>query len=110
MVITKTYELAIVGRGSLTQEAQDKLVSDISANITKLGGKVEPVETLGKRILAFDIAKEKEGYYSFATFTLFPSTIKDLTTKLRTNEALLRFLLINKEEKKKVKKGKDIKA
>ena len=103
----KTYEVAVVARGGTGDEAQKKMLADITGMITKLEGKVTNIESWPKRLLTYDIAKEREAYYHFFSLTLSPSNTIKLRDKLKLQESLLRYLIVSMTKKEIAAKTKE---
>ncbi len=55
-------------------------------------GEVVRVENWGKRRLAHDIKKQREGTYAVLEVSAEPSVVKEFERQLRLNENVLRFL------------------
>jgi small subunit ribosomal protein S6 len=58
----------------------------------ELGIEVDKVDNWGKRRLAYDIRKQREGTYAVFEAKAEPSMVKELERQLRLNENVLRFL------------------
>ena len=62
------YELAVVISAKLEDEARAEVIEKVKALIARFGGNVTDVDEWGKRRLAYEIQKMKEGYYYFIHF------------------------------------------
>lgn len=71
--------------------------------ITKNGGEIETCLDMGMRNLAYEIKKNKRGYYYVIYFKAQPRLIKELERNYRINEEILRFIVIKYENKKEQK-------
>lgn len=71
--------------------------------ITKNGGEIETCLDMGMRNLAYEIEKNKRGYYFVIYFKAQPSLIAELERNYRINEDVLRFIVIKYENKKEQK-------
>ncbi len=71
--------------------------------ITKNGGEIETCLDMGMRNLAYEIEKNKRGYYFVIYFKAEPSLIAELERNYRINEDVLRFIVIKYENKKEQK-------
>src|SRR3989304_541412 len=56
-----------------------------------LGGEVTKLDNWGKRRLAYDIRKQREGTYAVFEVSAEPSTVKEFERQLRLNANVLRF-------------------
>jgi len=86
----KTYELLVLIKPGLEQEPLNSLYKSIEDAITKYKGEVENREEWGKKTLAYQIQKHKEGIYSLFYFKIDPANIKSLDNDLKLNETIIR--------------------
>ncbi len=75
------------------KELQDKFTGLINEN-----GKVESVENMGKKTLAYDIKKFKEGTYVLFNFESNPASIQELERVYRITDDILKFITVKKED------------
>lgn len=92
------YELAVVFKPDLSEENFNLEFENIKNMIEKSEATIEKIDQWGKRPLAYEIKKFKEGYYNFIVFSAEPSVPLGLESKLRINENLLRFLIMRHED------------
>lgn len=69
----------------------EKMKELISAN-----GELTNVEEWGKKTLAYEINKQKEGYYILFTFSAKPEFIAEFERVLRLDEIVLKHMVIKK--------------
>ena len=67
--------------------------------IARFGGEVTNVDDWGKRKLAYEINKQKEGFYYFIQFNAETSTPAEVESRLRITETVLRYLIVRLDEK-----------
>ena len=77
------------GVKELTQKFSDLINSD---------GKVESVEDMGKRKLAYEIKKNSEGIYVLINFEANPTLIKELERVYRITDEVIKFIVVRKDE------------
>lgn len=94
----KSYELAVVYKPSLDEEALKAEAEGVKALIERFGGSVEKVDDWGKRRLAYEIQKVNEGFYSFVTFSAETSAPAEIESRMRIKENILRYLIVANEE------------
>jgi small subunit ribosomal protein S6 len=82
----------------LPPEADESVVSGAMDRITKAvsegGGEVGKVDRWGRRRLAYEIARQNEGYYVVVEFTADPAVIAELERTLHLADEVLRFKVI----------------
>ncbi len=91
------YEMAVVLRPTLDEEAQKAEFEKVLAIISRFGGTVEKVDDWGKRRLAYEISKCNEGFYSFITFEAAAEAIAEMESRMRIMEHVLRYLIVRQE-------------
>ena len=90
------YELAAVLKVAADDAAQQAAVEKIKGFVTANNGNIEDVKEVGKRDLAYEIAKNKEGYYVYLTFTAPSNSIRPIEDICKIEESLLRHMIIKK--------------
>ena len=91
------YESIIIINPSLTDEALKALESKFTGLINE-NGKVESVENMGKKKLAYEIKKNSEAYYMLINFEAKPDSITELERNYRITDDVLKFIVVRKED------------
>ena len=78
------------------QIALDRALETIRTN----GGTPGTIDRWGKRPLAYEINKRKEGYYVLAEFSGETATVVELDRILTLSDEVLRFKILRRHEKK----------
>lgn len=95
----KNYELAIVLFSTLSEEEKLGTLEKVKDLIVRFGGEVKNVDDWGRRKLAYEIDKQKEGFYYFIQFNAETSTPAEVESRLRIMEPVLRYLILSLEDK-----------
>ncbi len=95
----KNYELALVLVTSLGEEEKVTQLEKVKELVGRFGGEITNVDDWGKRKLAYEIDKQRDGYYYFIHFQSAPSTPAEVESRLRITESVLRYLIIRQDEK-----------
>jgi small subunit ribosomal protein S6 len=90
--ILRPYEILVIVDARPTDEEVAALLTQLGEQVKGLGAEVTQVENWGKRRLAYDIRKQREGTYAVFTVSAEPSMVKEFERQLRLNENVLRFL------------------
>lgn len=90
--ITNPYEVVLIMHPDTTLEEQKELFRKNKGIIETFKGKMNSIETWGKRNLANQIGKVKRGHYFHATFEARPAAIPELERTMRINDKVLRFM------------------
>ena len=91
------YESVIIINPNLEEEAIKSLIEKIS-NLINTDGKVSSVEEAGKKKLAYEVKKNKEGYYVIINFEAQPELIVELERNYRITDEVLKFIVVRVEE------------
>ena len=91
------YELAVVLSAKLEDDERAAALEKVQGYITRFGGTVEKVDEWGKKRLAYEIQKMKEGYYYFITFEADTAAPAEIERRVRVMEPVIRFLCVKPE-------------
>ena len=93
--MTSTYELALVLNGKLEEDARAQALEKVQNYITRFGGSVVNVDDWGKKKFAYDINKQKEGFYYFIKFESENNNCpNELEARVRIMESVVRYLVV----------------
>jgi len=98
----KHYETMFIVKPTLTEEELQAQIALVRSNIEKNGGEIVAADDMGTRQLAYEIQKNKRGYYYVIYFKAPGSSIAELERNYRINENILRFIFIKYESKKDI--------
>ena len=98
MSTTRAYETLVILKATGTEQEVARETAQLEEPIKKVGGRVESTQTLGRRKLAFRIARYTEGSYCLLRFHAPTEQVKELERLFRLNEAVLRFIILTAEE------------
>ena len=91
------YELALVVNAKIEDEARLATLEAAKDLITRFGGNVTNVDDWGKKRLAYEIQKMKEGYYYFIQFDADSTVPNEIEQRVRIMENVIRYLCIRKD-------------
>ena len=91
MSVLYPYETLVIFDPRLTEEEVTALLTKLQETLGSLGGEVVKGESWGKRRLAYDIRKQREGTYAVLESRAQPATVKEFERQLRLNEQVLRY-------------------
>ena len=91
------YELALVVNAKVEDDVKNAVVEAAKELITRFGGNITNVEDAGKKRLAYEIQKMKEGYYFFIQFDADSTVPAEIESRLRIMDNVLRFLCVRQE-------------
>ena len=91
------YELALVLSAKLEDEERLAALEKVKDQITRFGGDIKDIDEWGKKRLAYEIQKEKEGFYYFIHFDAEPAAPAEVESRIRIMEPVLRFLCVKQD-------------
>ncbi len=91
------YESVVIINPNVDEEGIKSLIQKFTTLINN-DGKLEKVDELGKRKLAYEIAKNKEGYYVVLYFEANTTLIAELERNYRITDEVIKFMTIKVEE------------
>ena len=90
------YESVVIINPGVEENGMKELIQKFSSLINS-DGKVENVNELGRKRLAYEIAKQKEGYYIVIDFEANPSLIAELERIYRITDNVMKFIVVRKD-------------
>ena len=90
------YESVVIINPTVEEEGLKALISKFS-DIINTDGKVEKVDELGKRKLAYEVKKFAEGYYAVFYFEANPTLITELERNYRITDEIIKFMTVKKD-------------
>jgi len=105
-----SYECTFICSPELDSAKVEDLVAKVSKIIETAEGKIKNLQQLGKKKLAYNIKKFREGNYVYVEFDAKGSVVLSLENFFKVNDDVIRFLTVKVEEKKKkvAKKAKAV--
>lgn len=91
------YELAVILSSKLEDEQRAAALEQIKELVKRFGGQIKDIDEWGKKKLAYEIQKEKEGFYYFIHFDAEPTAPAEIESRIRIMEPVLRYLCMRPE-------------
>ena len=98
----KKYELLTIYKPNLDTEDVDKNLEKFDAELTEMGGKVESRDKMGRRKLAYDIQKSRDGFFVNTILSMPADKVADLRRSLKLNDNVLRTMFLEVSAKASV--------
>lgn len=89
----RKYEIMYIVRTDLEEEAVQAVVEKIQGIINN-GGEVTKHNVMGKRRLAYEINKHRDGVYVLVNFTATPEVVKELDRVIRISDEIIRYMIV----------------
>ena len=91
------YELAVVLSVKLEDEERAAAIEKVTGYITRFGGTVTNIDEWGKKRLAYEIQKMRDGYYYFFHFEADTTVPAELESRMRIMDGVIRYLCVKQE-------------
>jgi small subunit ribosomal protein S6 len=98
----RQYELVYILPPETTEQQATELHEQIEAVVTRMNGRIEKTENWGRRKLAYEIARFKEGVYVLEVISGTGDMMKELDRRLKVIDQVVRHLIVRVDEEKKV--------
>ena len=99
-----SYECTFICSPELDSTKVEEMTAKVSKIIETAGGTIKNLQQLGKKKLAYNIKKFREGNYVYVDFESNGSVVLSLENFFKVNDDVIRFLTVKVEPKKKVVK------
>ena len=107
----RKYEIIFVIRPDVNDEEIEKLVTQMQSVATGAGGTIEKVEKMGRRRLAYRVARQREGFYILFVLEGNGDTVKEFERRLKVTDSVIKYLTVRvDEELKRAEKFKAMRA
>jgi len=93
------YELAVVVSAKLEEDDKNATLDKVKALIERFGGQITNVDDWGKKRLAYEIQKMKEGFFYFIQFDAEGTAPAEIESRIRIMDNVIRYLIVRADEK-----------
>ena len=91
------YELTVVVNAKIEDDARVATVEKVKEYVARYGGTITNVDEWGKKRLAYEIQKMKEGFYYFIQFEADATAPAEIERHVRIMENVIRYLGVRQE-------------
>ncbi len=98
-MIKKFYETTFIVNAGLDDTQIDTLIKQVEDTIVKNAGTIVSVDRIGRKRLAYPIAKKHNGFYACIEFEAEGKAIDRVERFLKLDENVMRYLTINLDAK-----------
>ena len=98
MAAQKQYELVYIAAPDATEEQLNELQALIEGIVTKANGTIDKTDVWGRRRLAYQIGRHKEGHYVVLLFSSEGELVKELDRRLKVSDLIIRHLIVRVDE------------
>jgi small subunit ribosomal protein S6 len=97
----RVYEMMYIAKPETAADDIAKLNEGITKVIETEGGSVVKLEDMGKRKLAYEIKRMREGHYVLFEIEGSGKEIAELERRMRVNDLIVRFITVRVDEDRK---------
>jgi small subunit ribosomal protein S6 len=98
----RQYELVYILPPETTEQQAGELHEQIAAIVARLHGQFEKTENWGRRKLAYEIGRFKEGVYVLEVINGTGELMKEIDRRLKVMDQVIRHMVVRVDEEKKV--------
>ena len=92
------YETMYILQSQLEEEKIEELIEKFKSIVEREGGEVSNLDKWGKKKLAYEVKKQKEGFYVLMNYTAPSKACEELERSFRITDGVLRYLIVREEE------------
>ena len=92
------YELAVVVSAKIEDDERAAVVDKCKAYVERFGGTITEVDEWGKKRLAYEIQKMKEGFYYFIRFEAEASAPAEIEGRIGIMDNVITYLCVRQDE------------
>ena len=100
--MARRYELVYIVSPEATDEQVSDLHNQVEAIMQRMGGALEKTENWGRRRLAYEIGRHKEGTYVLEVINGTGELMKEIDRRLKVTDLVIRHLTVRVDEEQRV--------
>ena len=91
------YEIALVVSTRIEDDAREAVLEKVKDLVAKVGGTITNIDDWGKKRMAYEVQKMKDGYYYFIQLEADSEAPAKLEANLRIMDNVLRYLVVKQD-------------
>ena len=100
--MNRKYELVYIVSPDATDEQVAELHTQVEGIVQRMGGTLEKTENWGRRKLAYEIGRAKEGVYVLEVILGTGDMMKEIDRRFKVTELVIRHLVVRVDEEQAV--------
>ena len=97
----RIFEVMFILKPDLPDEEIDRVISQMESVVTATGGKLQKTEKMGRRRLAYTMARQREGFYVLFVLECEAATVQELERRLKVAEPVMKHLTVRVDDELK---------
>jgi len=102
MSALRTYELVYIVTPDATEELIASIHEQVEQTTQRMGGSLSKTENWGRRKLAYEIKRQKEGVYVLEVIEGTGELMKELDRRLKVVDQVIRHLVVRVDKEQRV--------
>jgi small subunit ribosomal protein S6 len=98
----RQYELVYILPPDSTEQQVAEIHEQVESVVSRMNGQIEKTDNWGRRKLAYEIGRHKEGLYVLEVINGSGELVKELDRRLKVMDQVIRHLIVRVDEEKKV--------
>src|SRR5438034_4830305 len=94
----RNYEIMFIVNPNAVEDEIDKINAQLEAVITSGGGQIQKIEKMGKRRLAYEVDRLREGYYVLFATAANGDIVKECERRLRVMDAVIKYITVRVDD------------
>ena len=94
----RIYDILFIADPNLGEPEVDALAAQVQGLAEKDGGKLQKMEKWGKKRLAYDVRRHREGYYVLLVVEGTGAMVKEVERRLKVTDGIIRYLTVRVDE------------
>ena len=99
----KTYELLTILKPTMDTAEVEQVITKLSDTISSFGGKVVTTDDMGRKKLAYETKKFRDGYFYTMTFELPADKVSEFKRQIKLNDNIIRTMFVTVDKPVSVK-------
>ena len=91
------YELAVIVSAKVEDDVRTETIEKVKDLVTRFGGNITNVDEAGKKRLAYEIQKMREGFYYFIQFDAEAGCPAEIESRIRIMDNVIRYLCVRQD-------------
>jgi small subunit ribosomal protein S6 len=96
-----TYEVMYIAQAETAEDDITKLNDGIQKLVETEGGSIIRIDNIGRKKMAYEIKRKKEGYYVLLEIEGSGREIAEIERRFRVNDAIIRYITVRVDEERK---------
>ncbi len=99
----RSYEVIFILDPALGDDGVEAAVTAAKAVVAREGGEVAEIQKWGKKRLAYEIKRRRDGHYVYFRVQAAPKAVAELERHLKIAESVLKYMTVVMEEPRRPK-------